>query len=100
MRIVDWLLRRRPSSRDVAKERLRSLLLYDRTGVPPQLFQMVKGDLVDAVARHLIIDRGGTEIVLTQERVHGRGRLVASIPVLGPRQGAQKRGVNREPSGQ
>jgi len=91
MRIVDWLLRRRPTSGDVAKERLQAILLFDRTGIPPKLFQVIKGELIDSVARHLIVDRSGTEIVLTQERVHGRGRLVASIPILGPRQGRHMR---------
>ena len=99
MGILDWLLRRRPSARDVAKDRLQSILLFDRTGIPPKLFQVVKGDIVDCVARHLIVDRNGTEIVLTQERIHGRGRLVASIPILGPRQGrhmrVQERGTAR-----
>ena len=99
MGVIDWLLRRRPSGRDVAKERLQSILLFDRTGVPPQLFQLVKGDLIDSVARHLIVDRRGVEIVLTQERVHGRGRLVASIPILGPRQGRSTRWLDGDHRG-
>ncbi len=97
MGIVDWLLRRRPSGRDVAKERLRSIVLFDRTGVPPKLFQAVKSDLIDSVSRHLIVDRSGTEIVLTQERTHGRGRLVASIPILGPRQRRSTADLERDP---
>jgi len=94
MGVIDWLLRRRPSSRDVAKERIQSILLFDRTG-----FQLVKGDLIDSVARHLIVDRRGVEIVLTQERIHGRGRLVASIPILGPRHGRSVRWLDGDPRG-
>jgi len=99
MGLLDWLLSRRPSGRDVAKERLQSILLFDRTGIPPQLFQLIKGDLIDCVARHLIIDQRGAEIVLTQERIHGRGRLVASIPILGPRQGRSTRSLKEDPRG-
>jgi len=99
MGVMDWLLRRRPSGRDVAKERIQTILLFDRTGVPPQLLQLVKGDLIDSVARHLIVDRRGVEIVLTQERLQGRGRLVASIPILGPRQGRSRRGLDGDSGG-
>ena len=97
MGMLDWLVRRRRSSKDVAKERLRSILLHDRTGIPPQLFQAVKLDLIEAVSRHLIVDRGGTEVVLTQERAHGRGRLVASIPILGPRSARVVKVLGRHP---
>jgi len=84
MRILDWLFgQRRPSSREVAKERLQLVLAYDRVKISPQLLETLKDELIAVISRHVEIDREGVEVTFT--RVKSRSRLIADIPLLGAR---------------
>ncbi|MCL4424985.1 MAG: cell division topological specificity factor MinE [Firmicutes bacterium] len=66
-------------SKDIAKERLRLVLVHDRASVAPQFLEHLKGDLIEVISRYMEIDDKGTEINLTsgEESV----ALVASIPI-------------------
>jgi len=68
-----------PSSSEIAKERLKLVLVYDRVKITPQLMEALKGDIIAAISRHLEIDRAATTITIT----HGDrcDRLVAEIPI-------------------
>lgn len=84
MGILNRLLRRRePSSRDIAKERLRLVLTYDRVKISPKLLQTLKNELIAAISKHVEIDREGVEVTFARDRTHNR--LVADIPLLNTR---------------
>lgn len=74
---VDWR-KTRPSS-DVAKERLRLVLVHDRAMVSPALLEMLKGEMVEVISRYLEIDEDGMEVHLSSS--DQMAALVASIPV-------------------
>lgn len=82
MNILDRLFRRRraPSPKEIAKERLRVVLEYDRARISAGLLQTLKGEIIGAISQHIEIDRGGVEMKVTQR--DGRSRLVADIPIL------------------
>ncbi len=81
MKILDRLLgRRRPSSREIAKERLQLVLAYDRAEISPSLLETLKDELISAISRHIDIDKAGVEVSLTQSG--RRSRLIADIPLL------------------
>lgn len=66
-------------SREVARERLRLILVHDRAGCSPELLQALKEEMVHAISRYLEVDREGMEIrVVTGER---QAVLAASIPI-------------------
>jgi cell division topological specificity factor len=67
------------SSSQVAKERLKLVLVYDRVKITPQLMETLKGELIDAISRHLDVDQSGVRVTVT----HGdkTDRLVADIPI-------------------
>lgn len=78
----DWfdrLMGRTPSSASQAKERLKLVLINDRTDLTPQELEILKNELIEVIARHVDIDPTAVNISMTQE---GREqRLVADIPL-------------------
>ena len=76
--------RRQRSSRDIAKERLKRALMYDRIKITPDMLQTLKDDLIVVISKHAEIDRDGVQVNFTQSQ--RQSRLVADIPVSGFRQ--------------
>jgi len=75
--------RRRPSSKEIAKERLKLVLVYDRVKIPPDLLQILKDEIISVISKHIEIDREGTEVTLQPGKKCSR--LVANIPIVGRR---------------
>ncbi len=75
----------RGSSKDVAKERLRSILVQDRTNVYPQYLDMIKNDIVKVISDYVEIDTNGMEIkianVLRASDNTNVPELVANVPI-------------------
>lgn len=67
-------------SKNVAKERLRLVLVHDRSNVSPQLLESLKEDLLNVIQGYMDIDKEGTEITLDSNEKSVA--LLASIPVL------------------
>jgi cell division topological specificity factor len=86
MNIFARLFGRRRSSKELAKERLRLVLVHDRSGIPPELLHIMKNEIITVISKHVRLDRENIEINLSHSQ--GRTRLVADIPILSPRQGA------------
>lgn len=62
-----------------AKERLRLVLVHDRSSVAPELLENLKEDLIAVISRYMEIDEEGLEVSL--ERGNDSIALVANIPV-------------------
>ena len=73
------LFTREAGSKDTAKERLRLVLVQDRSNVSPQLMQAIKEDLIKVISKYIDIDESGIEVKLTTE--DNAVALDASIPV-------------------
>ena len=73
---------KQPSSADKAKDRLRLVLINDRTSLSGAAMENLKDDLLDVLSRYIQIDADHMQINITQE---GRQqRLIADIPIAGP----------------
>lgn len=68
------------SSKDVAKERLRLVLVHDRANVSSQLLEELKEDLIKVISDYMEIDEDALEVNLNSE--DNSVALVANIPVL------------------
>jgi cell division topological specificity factor len=76
---VDRLIGRRTSSANEAKERLKLVLIHDRTDITPIELESLKNELLQVISRYVEIDPAAVRIAMTQE---GREqRLVADIPL-------------------
>jgi len=77
--MADWLskLMGRSSSAQEAKERLKLVLIHDRTDINPETMEKLKDDLIKTISRHIQIDPESVKITMMHE---GREqRLVADI---------------------
>jgi cell division topological specificity factor len=76
---LDRLLRREPNSAGQAKERLKLVLIHDRTDMAPGMMDALKDEIIAVISRHIEIDPNAVRIEMTQE---GREqRLIADIPL-------------------
>ena len=80
--------RREPSSGEVAKERLRLVLAYDRTSISPALLNTLKDEIITVISRHVTIDVEDVQVTFSQNA--RESRLVADIPLLTGRRRRKK----------
>ncbi len=73
------------TSKDVAKERLKLVLIHDRANVSPQFLEMVKGEIIKVIQNYMEIDEDALDIQLTKtvsEESEGVvPALIANIPI-------------------
>jgi len=76
---------RQKGSKDVAKERLKLVLIHDRANVSPQFLEMVKGEIMKVIRNYMEIDENELDIQLTKTKSEDGNRyvpaLVANIPI-------------------
>ncbi len=78
---MNWLdrLAGKEQSARKAKDRLKLVLIHDRTELTPAQLDALKDDLIEVISRYIPIDRDEVRITLNAE---GREqRLVADIPL-------------------
>ncbi len=79
------LFGRSKTSKDVAKERLKLVLIHDRANVSPQFLEMVKGEIIKVIQNYMDVDEGALDIQLTRTKSEdGDGvvpALIANIPI-------------------
>lgn len=83
----DRIIGRDKKSADHAKERLKLVLIHDRTDMTPAALATLKDELIAVISRHIPIDPNDVHIEMAQD---GREqRLIADIPL----KSAQRRRV-------
>jgi len=71
-------------SKDVAKERLKLVLIHDRANISPKFLDMVKGDIIKVISNYMEIDESGFDIRLSriaQDNDNYTSALIANIPI-------------------
>lgn len=78
--------RRKENSKNIAKERLKLVLVQDRSDLSPKFLDMVKGDIIRIISEYADIDEINLDIKLTRMKKEGDGSpmsaLVANIPII------------------
>ena len=73
------------TSKSVAKERLKLVLVHDRVDCSPQLLEMIKTDILKVIANYAEIEDDGLEIKMSKCRGEHDDKpvsaLVANIPL-------------------
>lgn len=70
---------RESSSADIARERLRLVLVHDRTNVSPQFLEALKEELIGVISRYMEIEEENIEVAL--QSTENQVALVANIPI-------------------
>ena len=76
-------------SKDIAKERLRLVLVHDRVNVSPQFMEVLKDDMIRVISNYMDINERDMEINLTNSKTSVA--LVANIPVNRMKRGVLER---------
>lgn len=77
-------------SGNVAKERLKLVLIHDRNDIAPETLDNIKADMIGILKKYLEIDEQGIEMQL--DRQSSSVALVASIPLKTLRRQADGQG--------
>lgn len=76
---LDWLTGQKTKSAGQAKDRLKLVLINDRTDMTTEELEILKNELLEVISRHIEIDPSAVNITMAQE---GREqRLLADIPL-------------------
>ena len=76
---------KRKKSRDIAKDRLKILLISDRVNCSPEMMEMIKTDIAKVISKYMKIDTQSMEIQISKTDLKGREKtpaLYANIPIL------------------
>ncbi|HRY12109.1 MAG TPA: cell division topological specificity factor MinE [Syntrophomonadaceae bacterium] len=84
---ISKLFNKDSSSKDVARERLRLVLIHDRSTVSPELISALKTDLIEVIQQYMDIDV--ESLIVNLENEDDTMALIANIPVR-----SLKRAVN------
>lgn len=77
--LLNTLFGREKKSARTAKERLKLVLIHDRTDLTPGKLETLKDELIEVISRHIDIDPTDVTIEMAQD---GRQqRLIADIPL-------------------
>ncbi|MDD6340334.1 MAG: cell division topological specificity factor MinE [Butyrivibrio sp.] len=76
---------KKKNSGDVAKDRLKLLLVSDRANCSPDVMEMIKNDIINVISKYMEIDVSGLDIQITQTESEGNNgsvpALFANIPI-------------------
>lgn len=81
MKITDFF--RKKSSSEVAKDRLKFLLVSDGL-CSPEVMELIKNDIIEVISKRLEVDVQGLEIQLTETETEDNGKaptICANIPI-------------------
>lgn len=77
---LDRILGKTQASRHTAKDRLRLVLVHDRTDITGPMLEQMRIDLVAVLSKYVEIDQNALEVTLDRE--DGSVALIANIPIL------------------
>jgi len=72
------------TSKDIAKERLKLVLIHDRANVSPKFLEMIKGDIIKVISNYMEIEEKGFDIRLSRIEKDDdtyASALIANIPI-------------------
>ena len=79
------LFGKKPASKDIAKDRLKLVLIHDRSNVSPELLEMMRNEIIKVISNYIEIDDQELDIQITKTQSDEDGSvvpaLVANIPI-------------------
>lgn len=78
--LIDKILGRQPEkSGSAAKDRLRLVLMHDRSDIPATMMEAIRAEMVQVLSKYVEIDNESLEVALEKEE--GSIGLVLNIPI-------------------
>ena len=83
MGLMDLFKRKTPG--EIAKDRLKLLLVSDRANCSPEVMEKIKNDIIQVISKYMEIDAEGLDIQITKTESEGNNGIVpalyANIPI-------------------
>lgn len=77
---------KKKNSGDIAKDRLKLLLISDRANCSPDVMELIKNDIIQVISKYMEIDAEGLDIQITQTESESNNgsvpALYANIPII------------------
>jgi len=70
---------KKPTSKSIAVDRLKLVLVHDRVNCSTQLLEMLKTDIIKVISNYMEIDEEGLDIQISQAPTDRAGE---SVPML------------------
>jgi len=74
------------TSGNIARDRLKILLISDRVNCSPEMMNMIKNDIARVISRYMKIDEESMEVQITKRTTKGASKkspfLYVNIPIL------------------
>lgn len=78
--------KKKEQSKNVAKERLKLVLVHDRSDLSPKFLEMIKTDIIRVISEYVDIDTGEMDIKVTKMKKDDDrtpvSALIANIPIV------------------
>lgn len=74
---------KKPTSKDVARDRLKLVLVHDRANCSPELLEMIRGEILEVLLKYVNVDASKLDIRISKHETdfEGRPALIANIPI-------------------
>lgn len=82
--LFKFLRKEQSLSKNIAKERLKLVLIHDRASISPHFLEAIKGDILKVISNYMEIEEGELDIHfanLPKEGDSFSSALVANIPI-------------------
>lgn len=93
MDLFGFLTKKTASSKDIAKDRLKLVLIHDRVNCSSQVLEMIRADIMKVISNYMEIDEEELDIQISQTESDADGRvspvLYANIPIKNMRKAAR-----------
>lgn len=75
----------KPLPKDIAKDRLKLIMINDRDGITPYVLDIIKNEILTILVKYIDVDTNGVSVDLIKNKEFdnsgGYSSLVASIPL-------------------
>ena len=74
----------RPTPKEVAKDRLKLILIHDRGEIPPETINKIKEEILQVISKYIDIQADDVEIAVSKndaEDGENASALIANIPI-------------------
>lgn len=84
--MFDIFKRNKDKSKNIAKDRLKLVLVHDRSDISPALMECMRNDIIEVIQRYVEIDEAGIDFKISRTvrdvRSDSTSELIANIPIL------------------
>ena len=73
---------KKKSSSEMAKDRLKLVLVSDRSSCSPEIMERIKNDILEVLSKYVEVDQKGLDIKFTQMDTEGATADSKTVPAL------------------